>query len=222
MRFLKNEKIVEITKVILVILFLSLALKWLIPTLSSEQAKNFVEGLGPFGPLIVIGYTILSHVLAPVAGTPGILLSITLFGLYQTMFYIYIASIMSAIINFFIARKFGRKWVTKLTGKKTMKEIDDFVQVFGTRILILSRIFGFSLFEVISYAAGLTKINFKNYLFITMIYTLVPNLTFTFIFRDTDFSSPTNLIIWIGTLVITGLIFTIFIKRYLNKKNNKE
>jgi len=118
MRFLKNEKVAEITKVILVVLFLSLALKWLIPTLSSEQVKVFVKSLGLFGPLIVVGYTILSHVLAPMAGTPGILLSITLFGLYQTMFYIYIASIMSAIINFFIARKFGRKWVTRLAGKK--------------------------------------------------------------------------------------------------------
>jgi len=103
-----------------------------------------------------------------------------------------------------------------------MKEIDDFVKAFGTKILILSRIFGFSLFEVISYAAGLTKINFKNYLLITMACTVIPNLTLTFIFRNADFSSPINLIIWIGTLVITGLIFAVFIKRYLNKTSDKE
>lgn len=215
----RKEKLLEVAKVLLVILALLLALRWLVPTLSSNEFKAFVEKIGPFGPLVIIFYTVLSHVFAPLAGTPGILLSIAVFGIYQTMFYLYLASMISASINFYISRKFGRKWVTRLVGKKTMQEIDNFVEVSGTEILILSRIFGFTLFEVISYAAGLTNIAFRKYFVLTLLFSLIPNLTFTFLFRNIDFSLGDNLIIWLGTLIITGVLFSIFIKKYLKKRN---
>jgi len=214
----KKEKLREIVKVLLVITILSFALRWLIPTLTSVQFKTFVEKLGYFGPLVVIFYTIISHIFVPLAGTPGILLSIAVFGLHKTMFYIYTASMVSAAVNFYISRKFGRKWVTKLAGRKTMNEIDNFVEISGIKILILARIFGFSLFEVISYAAGLTNIEFKKYFTITLIFTLIPNIIFTYLFKNTDFTSGSNLIIWIATLIVTGLIFSFFIKTYIKKR----
>ncbi|MFH1602082.1 MAG: VTT domain-containing protein [Candidatus Shapirobacteria bacterium] len=214
----KKEKLIELAKVLLVIIILSVALRYLIPTLTSEEFKLFVQKLGPLGPLVIIIYTTLSHVLAPLAGTPGILLSVAVFGIFKTMFYIYLGSMISAALNFYISRKFGRGWVTRLVGKRTMKEVDDFVKASGEKVLILSRIFGFSLFEIISYAAGLTNINFKRYLMITLLFTLIPNLFFTYLFRNMDFSSNLNLVIWLATLIITGLIFSFFIKKAINKK----
>ena len=123
---LRKKQILEITKAVLVISALFLVLRWLIPVLTSNKAQVFVDYLGPLGPLAIIAYTVLSHVLVPVAGTPGILLSVALFGLYRTMFYIYLGSLISAVINFWIARQFGRRWVEKLAGRKAMAEIDDF------------------------------------------------------------------------------------------------
>jgi len=215
---LSRKKLWEIGKILLLIMVLSIALNWLIPTLTSEEFKSFIERLGPFGPLIVIFYTVFSHILAPLAGTPGVLLSIAVFGIYRTLLYIYFASLISACVNFYISRKFGRSWVIKLVGKRTMQEIDGFVEAFGTQILILSRVFGFALFEVISYAAGLTSITFRRYLLITAIFSLIPNSIFAFLFRDIDFSSGNNLIIWLGTLVITGIIFSFFLQRYSKKR----
>jgi len=215
---LRSKKLLEVIKALFILSILSLVLRWLIPTLTSGEFKTFVEKLGPFGPLVVISYTILSHVFAPLAGTPGILLSVAVFGIYQTMFYLYLASMASASINFYISRKFGKRWVTRLVGKKTMNEINSFVEVSGTQILILSRVFGFTLFEVVSYAFGLTNISFRRYIGITAVFTLIPNLTFTFLFRDTDFSSGNNLVLWLGTLIVTGLIFSVFIKMYLKKR----
>lgn len=213
----------KVIKILLVVFVLYLALGLLIPILTSEQFKNFVQSLGPAAPLVVILYIVISHVFAPLAGTPGVLLGVSVFGIYETMLYLYLAGLVSAVINFYISRIFGRKWVVKLVGEKTMKEIDEFVIVFGTQVLILSRLFGFAIFEVISYAAGLTNIDFKKYFLITLIFSSVPNLIFAFLFRDVDFSFGNNLILWLGILLISGLIFSLFVKKYLknHKKNYK-
>ena len=212
---LKNKKILAVGKVLLAVAALSVALQWLIPSLTSPEALAFVESLGPFGPLAVITYTIVSHIFAPLAGTPGILLSVVLFGLPRTMVYMYFASMISASLCFWIARRFGRGWVVRLVGKEAMAEVDRFVESSGTQILVLSRIFGFSLFEIISYAAGLTTISFKKYFAITAVFTLIPNTILTFVFKDLDFSSGGGLLFWLGTLVFAGLLFSFFLRRHL-------
>lgn len=214
----RKRKLLELAKALLVIVFLSIGLRFLIPTLTSEEFKKFVENLGAFGPLVIISYTVLSHVFAPLAGTPGILLSAAVFGILETIIYIYLASMISALINFYISRRFGRVWVIKLVGKKAMTEVDSFTQASGTKILIFSRVFGFSLFELISYAAGLTNIDFRKYFIVTLIFTLIPNLFFAFLFENTDFSSTFNLIAWIVTLAVTGLIFSLLVKKFLKKQ----
>jgi len=214
----KKETLWKVGEVLLVVAVFLLALKWLIPSLTSKEFREFVEGLGVLGPLIVISYIVLSHIFAPLSGTPAVLLGVAVFGVYQTMFYLYIASMISAVTNFWISRRFGRSWVTKLVGRKTMDEVDRSVEASGTKILILSRLLGFALFEVISYAAGLTRIRFKKYFFITLIFTIVPNSVFAYIFKGTDFSSKQGLLLWLGTIVIVGVIFSIFIKRLIKKR----
>lgn len=213
----KKEKLQEIVKVLLVIVVLTLALRWLIPAINSPEFRVLVEKLGPFGPLVIVFYVVLSHVFAPLAGTPGLLLGVAAFGFYKTSIYTYLAGLISSTISFYISRRFGRKWVTRLVGKKTMTEIDNFVEVSGTKALILSRVFGFSLFDVISYAAGLTKIDFKKYFSITAVFSLIPSLIIIFLFKDADFSSKLNLLIWFGILVITGIIFSFFIRKSWKK-----
>jgi len=218
-----NKKILTFIKVIFVIIILSVALQWLLPSLTSEEFQRFVVSIGPLGPLVVIFYTVLSHVFAPVAGTPGVMLGFAVFGVRKTMTYLYIASMISASINFYIARRFGRGWVTKLAGKKTMKDIDDFVSVSGSKVLAACRVFGFPIFEIISYAAGLTNISFKKYMLITAVFYLIPNFTFAYVLKDTDFTKPQNLLLWLGGLIVIGLVFTVALKSFVsNRKNNRK
>ena len=214
---LKNKKILVAGKVLLVVVALLAALQWLIPSLTSPEVQAFVKSLGPFGPLVVVAYVIVSHVFAPLAGTPGVLLSLVLFGILRTMVYTYFASLVSASLCFWIARRFGRRWVTRLVGREAMAEVDRFVTASGTKILILSRVFGFSLFEIISYAAGLTNISFKKYFVATAVFIPIPSTILTFVFRDLDFSSGEGLLFWLGTLVFAGLLFSFFLRKHLVK-----
>lgn len=210
----------QLLKILAIIILLYVVLRIiLIPLITSEQFKNFTASLGFFGYFIVIGYIVLSHVFAPVAGTPGVLLGVTIYGIKTGMFLLYLASLVSASINFWISRRFGRKIVTKLVGKKSMKEVDEFTSVEGIQILILSRLFGFPIFDLISYAAGLTNVSFKNYFLITAIAGGIVNAGAYFIFKNNDFQSESGVMIWIGAIVIASIIFTLLIKSYLKKKS---
>lgn len=216
---ISKKAAIEILKMVGVVVFLYILLKAiLIPLIVSEGFKDFTASLGFFGYFIVIGYTVLSHVFAPLAGTPGVLLGVTIYGVKTGMFLLYIASLISASINFWISKKFGRKLVTKLVGEKSMKEVDEFTSVEGKQALIISRLFGFPIFEFISYAAGLTNISFKDYFIITAVASIFTNIAAYLVFKNINFQSETGIMIWIGSIVGAGIVFGFFIKSYLKKK----
>src|SRR3989338_9522682 len=101
---ISKKATVEVLKISGVVVFLYVLLKAiLIPLIISEGFKDFTASLGFFGYFIVIGYTVLSHVFAPLAGTPGVLLGMTIYGVKTGMFLLYIASLISATINFWIS-----------------------------------------------------------------------------------------------------------------------
>lgn len=217
---ISKRKLWQWGKALSIVLALFLIFQLLTPVFSSGQSRDWVADLGIFGPLIIVCYIAISHILAPLAGTPGVVVSAALFGIYQTVFYLYIAGLISSVINFWISRKLGRKWMVRVAGRKTAVKIDEFVEVFGDKLLIISRLFGFAFFEVISYAAGLTIISFKKYFLITLIFSAVPAFIFAFLFRSVDFLSWQTILIWLATITITGAIFAFFIKRFIRKTRN--
>lgn len=214
-------KLWQVGKLLIVIIILSLFLKWLLPVMSSGEFRAFTSSIGIFGPLIVIVYMVVSHIVAPLAGLPAVLLGASIYGIVKTIFFIYIAGLVSCAINFWISRRFGREWVARLMGKKTMKQVDDFTQVAGVKMLIAGRLFGFALFEIISYAAGFTNMKFKTYFIITVIFSAIPAAIFGYAFKDVDFLSGTGQILWIGAIVIVGAVFIFMIKRYIDKQKLK-
>lgn len=218
----KNKvKLWQIGKVLIVVILLSLFLKWLLPVIGSDGFRSITESIGILGPLVVIIYIVVSHIVAPLAGLPGVLLGASIYGIVKTVLFIYIAGLISCAINFWISRRFGRKWVTKLAGKKTMKQVDDFVEATGIKVLIASRLFGFALFEVISYAAGFTNMSFRRYFVITAVFSAIPAAVFGYAFKNVDFLSGTGQILWIGAILVVGIVFVFMIKRYIGRKKLK-
>jgi uncharacterized membrane protein YdjX (TVP38/TMEM64 family) len=215
-----REKLCQIVKFVVFLVFLWLLFKFiLLPTITSQGFKQFTESLGIFGYLIIIGYVVISHVFAPVAGTPGVALGVTIYGIKTGMWLLYIGSLISASINFGISKHFGRLWVIKLVGKQSMTKIDEFAAAEGRQILIISRLIGFALFDFISYAAGLTKLKYKDYIVITAVFGLIPNILTQFIFRDINFQSDLGIMIWMGSVGLAGIVFSILMRDYLKRQS---
>ena len=217
-----DERTKNIIKVIVAIILIVVAVQYLLPDINSPKFKEFVESSGVWGPLAIIGYIVVAHVIAPLVGSPATFLSAAIFGIVETMVFLYFAGLISSVINFQISRRLGRTWVKKLAGEKNLETIDRFLGVSTINIFILSRIFGFAIFDVISYAAGFTKISFKKYFLITAIFPLIPLATFAFIFKEFDFTSKNNFLIWVGIIILVGALFSLGFKRYLSKKLSRK
>lgn len=216
----RKERIWQVISFGLILLGLFVLLRFiLLPTINSPAFQQFTESLGIFGYLIIIGYVVISHVFAPVAGTPGVALGVTIYGLETGMWLLYLGSLISATINFGIAKRFGRPWVSKLVGKQSMEKVDEFASVDGKQALVISRLLGFAFFDFISYAAGLTNLNYKNFILITGIFSLLPNLVIQYVFKDLNFQSEEGILVWIGSIVVAGILFGFLIKRYLDKNS---
>lgn len=197
----------QIIKIFFIISIIIAIFKFVVPIFSPSELREIIEKVGIWGPIIVILYCVAAHVVAPLVGSPIFLASIVIYGVWRTAIFYYIASLISATINFYISRRLGRPWVKKIGGTKILNQTDKIVNKLGDKILIFCRLFGWSLFDVISYAAGLTKISFKRYFFITATFSLIPIFGFVLLFRNMEISLK-MILLYVGMVaIIAGFLF---------------
>lgn len=216
----KWKEIFKVVFVVLVVYVLLTAI--LVPLLNSPDFKAFVVRIGPLGYLVIIIYTVFAHIFAPLTGTPGMLLGITTYGIGTGLVLLYTAGLISSTINFYISRKYGRKLVTRFVGAKAMQEVDEFTKLEGRKFFILGRLFGFTMFDFISYAGGLTNISFRDYFVITASVALFVDIIIYLIFKDLDFQSGRGITIWLGSITASGIISLFLIRDYMKRRKRRE
>jgi uncharacterized membrane protein YdjX (TVP38/TMEM64 family) len=123
-----------------------------------------------------------------------------------------------AIIAFFISRYFGRKIVLKILGEEWIDEIDEWIEDNGTKAIFIARLVPLIPFDLISYASGLTKIDFKKYLLATII-GMLPRIIFLVYLGSTAKSILNVIGLGIDFIVVFGTI-SIIIIIYLDRKGH--
>lgn len=179
---------------------------FLIPLVHSPRVATFVDNAGILGPLIVGIYFVFSDITLPLLGSPGIILSVGLYGLKVGLLISYLAGLVSATINFYLSRKYGRLLIRKVIGKHGLEHVDYYANRFGLRTLILGRLFGFPIFEVISYAGGLTSMSFRTYILITIIFGALPAFTIKTLIFFANMESSLSILIWTCILSLVGAL----------------
>lgn len=215
MRFnIQRKHIPVIVGTLLVILFLYSS-----TLLKKEAVEEISKTLGVFGILIMALIILATQVFAPLSGTIGLFVGYKLYGYGLTLIIFYFVSLLSAVINFYISRNYGRKYVIKLVGESNINFVDTVVAAEAKTILIGLRIFGYFFFDFISYAIGLTQITFRRYFFYTAVCTPIPIVIQYFFFRAYDFNSPKQITIYYVSIFLSSLIATrILYKIYLTQK----
>jgi len=135
---------------------LIVALIYLIQNYGIEPLQNKVENMGiwaPFGILILRGVSIILPALPSSAYS---LLAGSLLGFKTGYLTILISDIIFCQAAFFIARKYGRKPVRKLVGKKAMNRIESFNQnQLEENFFLMTGLLMTGLFDFLSYAIGI-------------------------------------------------------------------
>lgn len=151
------------------------ALIWAIEAIGLERIREVIESAGPLAPLAFIAIKITTYVFAPLTSGPIQFSAGILFGLLPGTLYVLIGEVIGGSISFWIARTLGRTVVRRFVGEAGMARVDQFYhQVGGWRGLLYARLFLFSIYDFISYAAGFTPVRYKSYLLVSIFAGFIP------------------------------------------------
>lgn len=133
---------------------------------TSETAlRNFLGGLGAAAPVGFILIQIVQTVIPIIPGALTVPMGTMVFGMSYGFILNYTGIIIGSIINFLLARKFGRSFVELIIGEKQYDRYSNWLEENKRfeKIFTLAMFFPFSPDDIICYIAGLSKMTFKKY-----------------------------------------------------------
>ncbi len=121
------------------------------------------------GAVIYVIYAILSVVIITLPIVPLWPVSLFIYPFWVAFILSLFGQVLGSSTNFFLARKFGGPFVSKMMGKKLFNEIEHFINIDNPKTFFIIRLLGSNYFDPISYIAGLSKMSFKTFLIITTV-----------------------------------------------------
>ena len=129
-----------------------------------SNALDWVNGLGPVGPIAFIAI----YIIATVAFIPGSILTLgagAIFGIVQGSICVFIGAMLGLTIAFLIGRYLARDWVAKkIEGNATFTAIDNAIAKEGYKLMFLIRLSPGFPFNLLNYIMALTKISLTDYI----------------------------------------------------------
>ena len=189
-----------------------------------DSVSNYLE---TFGKKAAIVYTFAYALNTILPFPPLTILSLTAglaFGKLWGAIYLMTGAMLGASAAFFISRSLAKGIIEK-TLKGKVKDFDEAMKTKGFATVLFFRLVPIIPHEVLNYASGLTKINFRDYFLATLI-GIIPGVIISAYFGGElgKVDSIRELISFkfiITAIVVIAIIFTPVIYKLLNLKNRK-
>ena len=127
--------------------------------------RGWIESFGKWGILVFAAL----YIAGVVAALPGSAITATagvIFGSVTGVILVSISSTAGAALSFLIARFFARDAVSKkLSKREAFHRLDTLIEKHGAVIVALTRLVPIFPFNILNYGFGLTKVNFRDYVF---------------------------------------------------------
>ncbi len=165
----------KIVAAVVVFIALTVALTLGIEAIGVDRLRALVVDAGPLAPVIYVFVRALTYVIAPLSSGPLGFSAGILFGLVPGTVLTLLGEGIGGSINFWIARRFGRPIILRFVGSDGMSRVERwYVQAGNPWMLAYARLFLFSVYDFISYAAGLTSLRYRQYLIVTVVAGILP------------------------------------------------
>lgn len=220
-RNIKTDK--QLRNNILKTIIVSALFFWLLLYLGSEakeanfltqiKVQHFILRYGYFSWLVYLVLLVMA-IMSPLPDTPIVLAGGFIFGPYVAIPLTIIGQLLGATVDFYLARKLGRNFITKKFPKAT-NTLNVYSHSLGWQTVFLMRLTPTLSFDILSYAAGLSTIRYKAYIIATLC-GMIPMTTVSVLLGyGAGLHSKTMpvIVIAIGAVVIAA-IFYIFKKIY--------
>ena len=131
------------------------------------EMRAFIAKYGNWAVLISSLLMIFQSLAAPLPAFFITLTNANLFGWWQGCIISFVSSMIGAAMCFYIARFLGRDIVEKICTKGALLQIEKFFDKHGKKCILVARLLPFISFDVVSYAAGLTAMDFWGFFLAT-------------------------------------------------------
>jgi uncharacterized membrane protein YdjX (TVP38/TMEM64 family) len=158
-----QQKIGKFLELTLVIVMIAGAI-WFVDRFGIDQIRANFAQFGIWGPLILLLLRLTSIIVPVLPGTAYALLAGALLGFGQGLAVVIIADFLACNTNFFIARRYGRRAVQRLVGKKYMRKLNRWSRKYLVdNFFLMTGALMTSFFDYICYALGLSRISWKRF-----------------------------------------------------------
>lgn len=227
------KKIVKPWVATLIILIAAFLVYFFVPTANSkinqmifylssmnlDMIKEYILSFGIWAPIISFLLMVLQSVIAPIPAFLITLSNAAIFGWVKGAILSWSSAMAGAALCFYIARGLGRDAVEKLTSKFALKDIDGFFEKYGKHTILIARLLPFISFDLVSYAAGLTSMNFWSFFIATGIGQLPATIVYSYVGGMLTGGAQ---LLMSGLLILFALSIAIYVgKKVWNEKRGK-
>lgn len=181
---------------------------WSVLTSDDEQRiKNWVDGFGWLGPIILILAMVLQMFLLVIPTILLMVVCILAYGPYLGSLIIFASVLAASTVGFFIGRYFGSDLVDRLIGKKTEKKVAEFLRQYGFWAIAITRLNPFLSNDAVSFVAGILNMSYQKFISATLL-GIAPLTVFIAVIGQSTDQLKTGLL-W-GS-IISLLLFGVYI-----------
>ena len=146
-----------------------------------DDMRAFISQYGKWAMAISFLLMVFQSIAAPLPAFFITLTNANLFGWWQGCILSWVSSMAGAALCFWIARILGRDVVERICTKGALLSIEEFFAKYGKRCILVARLLPFISFDIVSYAAGLTAMDFWGFFLATGIGQLPACIVYSYV-----------------------------------------
>ena len=187
-----------------------------------SRLKSFILSFGLWAPLISAAFMVAQSVILFLPAFPLFVVNALAFGLFWGTLLSWSGAVLGSVACFTIGKLLGRPYVQRLVNQVHLEAADRTLKRYEKYVILLFGFIPIISFDVISYAAGLTALSYKEFILLVCIAQIPSALFYSLLLSKID--QGTLNIYWVVAAIIffflglVGLLIRIFVSYRREKK----
>lgn len=190
-----------------------------IKRINLKMIEDYIKSYGKWSIAVFLGISIIRPLAVVIPITLLTLIAGSLYGPVYGFLLAIASTIISSNVAFLISRYLGKSFVEKMIKNKAQK-INMKIEKNGFKIIFIMRISGVFPLDIVSYAAGLTKVNYKDFMLATILGVMPETFSVAYLGHNIKNPLSPGFILSIALIVVT--IGIPLITNKWKTRNNKE
>lgn len=206
-------KYIIIICIVFIFIYLLLYHKGYVININIKNLRNYIIKFGSLGFIVLLLIYSLKPVLIFFSTVALTILAGNIYGFLVGFFLTLLGLFFSASFAFYVSRNLGHGFVNRITIGKLLNA-NRSTKHYGLKLVFIMRLSTVFPYDVLSYAVGLTNINYKDFILGSVLGAAPEMLVYSYLGHNTIGDLSKNIFIPIITLIAMSLLGRLMYKKY--------